>query len=98
MCRGLLSAWIDRTIFGATVAGSDLGSRGPAVHLPAIGTCLLGILAGRAIASPAGERLNARSSRGARSHGQRLVRDWVFPINKNLWSSNMCCSPQGWPA
>ncbi|HET9276461.1 MAG TPA: heparan-alpha-glucosaminide N-acetyltransferase domain-containing protein, partial [Gemmatimonadales bacterium] len=49
-----LSAWIDRTVFGSHLwrASQTWDPEGLLSTLPAIGTCLLGVLAGRRLAGP----------------------------------------------
>ena len=87
-----LSAWIDRSVFGSHLwrESKTWDPEGLLSTLPAIGTCLLGILAGRALAKPTplAERLNALFAWGAIGMVAGLVWNWVFPINKNLWTSS----------
>ena len=63
---------------------------GPLSTIPAVATVLLGVLAGRWIGSakPLPERLNGLFAAGAVAMSAGLVWDWVFPINKNLWTSS----------
>src|SRR5262249_27914434 len=58
--------------------------------IPAVGTVLLGVLAGRWIGSdrPLSERLNGLFAVGALAMAVGLAWNWVFPINKNLWTSS----------
>ncbi len=58
--------------------------------LPAVGTVLLGVLAGRWIGSPRpiAERLNGLFAAGALLMVAGLIGNWWFPINKNLWTSS----------
>ena len=87
-----LSAWIDRSVFGSHLwrESKTWDPEGLLSTLPAIGTCLLGILAGRGLAKPIplSERLNALFAWGAIGMVAGLVWNWVFPINKNLWTSS----------
>ncbi|HEV8600242.1 MAG TPA: heparan-alpha-glucosaminide N-acetyltransferase domain-containing protein [Gemmatimonadales bacterium] len=87
-----LSAWIDRSIFGSHLwrESRTWDPEGLLSTLPAIGTCLLGVLAGRALVrrTPLAERLNALFAWGAAGMVAGLVWNWVFPINKNLWTSS----------
>ena len=87
-----LSAWIDRMVFGSHLwqQSKTWDPEGLLSTLPAIGTCLLGILAGRwlAGAAPLPERLNGLFAAGAIGMVMGLVWNWVFPINKNLWTSS----------
>ena len=58
--------------------------------IPAIGTCLLGNVAGRWIAQkrPLLDRVSALFAVGALGMMAGLMWNWVFPINKNLWTSS----------
>lgn len=87
-----LSAWIDRTVFGSHLwrESKTWDPEGLLSTLPAIGTCLLGVLAGRWLArqEPLAERLNGLFAAGALGMVAGLMWNWVFPINKNLWTSS----------
>lgn len=87
-----LSAWIDRSVFGRHLwqSSKTWDPEGLLSTLPAIGTCLLGILAGRWIAEPIplSERLNGLFAVGAMVMLAGLMWNWVFPINKNLWTGS----------
>ena len=56
----------------------------------AVGTALLGNLAGRWIAQPRpiGERLNGLFAAGALTMMAGAMWNWVFPINKSLWTGS----------
>lgn len=87
-----LSAWIDRTVFGSHLwrQSRTWDPEGLLSTVPAIGTCLLGILTGRWLLGPApfAERLNGLFAAGALGMVAGLMWNWVFPINKNLWTSS----------
>lgn len=87
-----LSAWLDRAVFGKHLwqQSKTWDPEGLLSTLPAIGTCLLGVLAGRRLAGsePLPERLNALFAIGAAGMVAGLVWNWIFPINKNLWTSS----------
>lgn len=87
-----LSAWIDRTVFGSHLwrESKTWDPEGLLSTLPAIGTCLLGVLAGRWLATGAAlaERLNGLFAMGALGIVAGLMWNWGFPINKNLWTSS----------
>jgi predicted acyltransferase len=87
-----LSAWLDRTVFGSHLwqESKTWDPEGILSTLPAIGTCLLGVLAGRWLATAAAlaTRLNGLFAMGALGMVAGLVWNWFFPINKNLWTSS----------
>ena len=58
--------------------------------VPAVGTAMLGILAGRWLAEPRAldERLNGLFAVGAIGMMVGLMWNWAFPINKSLWTSS----------
>ena len=90
----LLSAWLDRTVFGAAHLWSGSKTWDPEgllSTLPAVGTMLLGAFTGRWIAMrerPLTERLAALFAVGALAMMAGAVWGWGFPINKNLWTSS----------
>lgn len=90
----LLSAWLDRTLLGTDHLWSGSKTWDPEgllSTLPAIGTQLLGVLAGRWIAQgarPLSERIAGLFAVGALVAVAGAVWGWVFPINKALWSSS----------
>lgn len=87
-----LTAWVDRTLLGGHL-WSETGTwdpEGVLSTIPAVGTCLLGVLAGRWLARPMplAERLNGLFAAGALGIVLGSVWGWVFPVNKNLWTSS----------
>jgi predicted acyltransferase len=58
--------------------------------IPAIGTAMLGVLAGRWIGSmrPLEDRLNGLFAVGALGMMAGLMWNWSFPINKGIWTSS----------
>jgi predicted acyltransferase len=87
-----LSAWIDRIVFGSHLwrQSETWDPEGLLSTVPAIGTCLLGVLTGRWLSrdAPLAERLNGMFAAGALAMVAGLIWNWVFPINKNLWTSS----------
>jgi predicted acyltransferase len=90
----VLSAWLDRTLL--TEAHLWSGSKrwdpeGLLSTVPAIGTVILGTLAGRwigATSRPLAERLAGLFAVGALIMVAGAMWGWVFPINKGLWTSS----------
>ena len=88
-----LGAWVDRTVFGTNhlwIGSRTWDPEGLLSTIPAIGTCMLGVLAGRWIAAPRPllERITALFGAGAIAMMAGLMWNWSFPINKNLWTSS----------
>jgi predicted acyltransferase len=94
-----LAAWVDRVVLDWSAAG--LGNHiwaatrtwdpeGVLSTLPAIGTTLLGVLAGRWIGTDLAlaERLSGLFAVGAICIMAGLMWHWVFPINKPIWTSS----------
>ncbi|MBA3919049.1 MAG: DUF5009 domain-containing protein [Gemmatimonas sp.] len=90
----LLSAWLDRTVLGVDHLWSGAKTWDPEgllSTLPAIATMICGTFAGRWIAEqqrPLTERLAALFAVGALAMMLGLMWHWVFPINKNIWTSS----------
>ena len=94
-----MSAWVDRLVLdwsrvglGNHLWGSSVtwDPEGVLSTVPAIGTAMLGNLAGRWIGErrPLSERLAGLSSVGALGMMTGLMWHWSFPINKSLWTSS----------
>lgn len=87
-----LAAWLDRTLLGGHlwVNSRTWDPEGPFSTIPAIGTAMLGVFAGRWIGSdrPLEERLNGLFAVGAIGMMVGLMWHWSFPINKSLWTSS----------
>jgi predicted acyltransferase len=87
-----LPAWLDRALLDGHLWSETKtwDPEGVLSTIPAIGTCLLGVLAGRLLgqSAPLAERLNALFALGALGMALGGAWGWVFPINKNLWTSS----------
>lgn len=88
-----LAAWVDRALLDGHLwkSSKTWDPEGPLSTLPAIGTSMLGVLCGRWIAQkerPLLERLMALSAVGAILMVLGQMWNWVFPINKGLWTSS----------
>jgi len=94
-----MAAWVDRLVLDWSRVG--LGNHlwassvtwdpeGVLSTIPAIGTAMLGNLAGRWIGErrPLSERLAGLSSVGALGMMTGLMWHWSLPINKSLWTSS----------
>ena len=89
----VLSAWFDRLVFGTNhlwASAKTWDPEGLLSTLPAVGTMMIGQLAGRWIGAPKPlpERLNGMFAAGALLMMIGLMWHWVFPINKSLWTSS----------
>ena len=89
-----LAAYVDRMILGTNHIWSGSVTYDPEGILstiPAIGTAILGVIAGRWIAMttrPLIERIAGLFAGGALVMMLGAMWNWVFPINKNLWTSS----------
>lgn len=87
-----LAAWTDRLLLGGHLWINSVtwDPEGPLSTIPAIGTAMLGIFAGRWLAErrPIDERLNGLFAVGALGMMAGLMWNWSLPINKSLWTSS----------
>lgn len=87
-----LGAWLDRTVLGSHlwVGSKTWDPEGILSTVPAIGTAMLGVMAGRWLgaARPLPERLAALFAAGAIGMMAGLMWHWSLPINKGLWTSS----------
>ena len=87
-----LAAWLDRTLLGNHLwrVSKTWDPEGILSTLPAVGTAMLGVFAGRWIASPRPliERIASLFAIGSIAMVAGLMWNWWFPINKNLWTSS----------
>jgi len=89
-----LAAYLDRLILGTNhiwIGGVTFDPEGPMSTIPAIGTAMLGVIAGRWLAlkeKPLLERITGLFAVGSLGMVLGLMWNWSFPINKNLWTSS----------
>jgi len=87
-----LAAWLDRFLLDGHlwINSKTWDPEGPLSTIPAIGTAMLGVFAGRWLAAdrPLEERLNGLFAVGATGMMTGLMWHWSFPINKSLWTSS----------
>ena len=88
-----LAAHLDRAILGVNHIWSGsltFDPEGPFSTIPAIGTAMLGVIAGRWISQPKPliERIAGLFAAGCLAMVVGLMWNWSFPINKNLWTSS----------
>jgi predicted acyltransferase len=89
---GSLAAWLDRALLGDHLwrVSKTWDPEGILSTVPAIGTTILGVFAGRWIAAPRPlmERIAALFAVASIAMVAGLMWNWSFPINKNLWTSS----------
>jgi predicted acyltransferase len=91
---GNLAAYLDRTILGTQHLWAQAGTWDPEgllSTLPAVGTVLTGVFAGRWIATARAEprrMVGGMVAAGAVGVAAGLLWDLAFPINKPLWTSS----------
>ncbi len=87
-----LAAYVDRLLLDGHLwkSSKTWDPEGPLSTIPAIGTCILGMIAGQWIKQkmPLESRINGLFAVGSLGLLLGSIWDWVFPINKNLWTSS----------
>lgn len=87
-----LAAWLDRAVFGSHLWRSSRtwDPEGLLSTVPAIGTVVLGVIAGRWITSPRplADRLVAMFAVGSLCMVAGTMWGWSFAINKSIWTSS----------
>jgi predicted acyltransferase len=87
-----IAAWLDRAVFGSHLWRSSRtwDPEGLLSTVPAIGTVILGVFAGRGLRldRPVADRLVLLFGAGSLLMVSGLVWNWVFPINKSLWTGS----------
>lgn len=87
-----LAAWIDRAVFGSHLWRSSRtwDPEGLLSTVPAIGTVILGVIAGRWLTSarPLSDRLVAMFAVGSLCMVAGTMWGWSFPINKSIWTGS----------
>lgn len=87
-----LAAYVDRLLLDGHLwsASKTWDPEGPLSTIPAVVTSLLGILTGRWMSrpNPLPDKLNGLFASGVGLTAAGLAWNWVFPINKNLWTSS----------
>jgi predicted acyltransferase len=91
---GNFAHYVDRIVLGAHnyAHSKDWDPEGIVSTLPAIATALLGLLAGRLLASPRpiGERAGRMFVCGCGLLAAGLIANHWMPINKKLWTDSFC--------
>jgi len=96
---GNLTSWLDRQIFSKNHLYE--GTRDPEgllSTLPALGTTLIGVLAGLFLRSPRSDKQKTTGLAIAGVSGLVLGLLWnlIFPINKKMWTSSYVLFAAGW--
>ena len=89
-----LAAWLDRAILTPKhiwIGGVTFDPEGPFSTIPAIGTAMLGVIAGRWLVRrhlSLLEKMSGLFAAGSIAMMAGLMWNWSFPINKSLWTSS----------
>ncbi|GAC1515555.1 MAG: heparan-alpha-glucosaminide N-acetyltransferase domain-containing protein [Gemmatimonadaceae bacterium] len=88
-----LEAWVDRSLLGTNhiwTGSVTYDPEGILSTIPAVGTAIFGLIAGRWIGGPRPllERIAGLLAAGFLTMLAGLIWNWVFPINKSLWTSS----------
>ncbi len=88
-----LAAWFDRAVLGTNhiwAQSKTWDPEGPLSTIPAVATAMLGVFAGRWLTEkrrPLLERIVGLYGVGCLAMVGGSLWSWLFPINKNLWTS-----------
>lgn len=88
--EGSLASWIDRTLLQGHIYRPMYDPEGILSTIPAIATCISGVLAGRWMQMKREplDKVAGLFSAGALCVVIGYMWNWVFPINKALWTSS----------
>ena len=88
--EGNLAAWMDRTLMPGHIYRPQYDPEGFFSTMPAISTCLAGVFTGRWLNSKREpiDKAAGMFGGGALCIIIGYIWDWVFPINKALWTSS----------
>ncbi len=88
--QGSLASWLDRTLLPGHIYKPEYDPEGLFSTIPAIATALFGVLAGQWLMQKrqALDKIAGLFVAGALCVIVGYVWDWVFPINKALWTSS----------
>lgn len=88
--EGSLASWVDRTLLAGHIYKPEYDPEGLLSTIPAISTALIGVLAGQWLMQKreAFDKAAGLFVAGALCVIVGYVWDWVFPINKALWTSS----------
>lgn len=88
--EGSLASWVDRTLLPGHIYKPEYDPEGLLSTIPAIATALFGVLAGQWLMQKreALDKIAGLFVVGALCVIVGYVWDWVFPINKALWTSS----------
>ena len=92
-----IAAWLDRKLFMGHLYNGTRDPEGIISTIPAIGTTLIGVLAGQWLRASRSPRTKAAYLLGASVVGLIAGQVWNlwFPINKNLWTSSFALFSAG---
>jgi predicted acyltransferase len=88
--------FLDVTVFGTHNYKPDYDPEGLLSTLPAIVTSILGIITGRLLLSDRQDKLKAIFMLGFALLVAGTLWDFIFPINKALWTSSFVLVTAGW--
>ena len=87
---------VDKAIFGTHTWQEDYDPEGLASTLPAIATCIIGVLVGRFLVSNQTNKWTTLLAIGGALLGIGHLWNVEFPINKALWTSSFVLATAGW--
>ena len=87
---------VDKAIFGTHTWQEDYDPEGLASTLPAVATCIIGVLIGRFLVSEQSNKWTTLLAIGGGMLGLGHLWHVEFPINKALWTSSFVLATAGW--
>ena len=88
--------YLDKLLLGSHTWQEDYDPEGLLSTLPAVATCLIGVVTGRYLLSDAGAKVTRLLLTGSALVVAGQVWGLVFPINKALWTSSFVLVTAGW--
>lgn len=88
--------YVDKWILGVHTWKPDYDPEGLVSTLPAVATCLIGVVVGRSLLSPALRHSRTLLGAGAGAVVMGTLWSYAFPINKALWTSSFVLVTAGW--
>lgn len=91
-----LANWLDVTVFGSHNYKADYDPEGLLSTIPSIASALMGVFTGLILTSKHAKKATILMGVGGSMLIVGHLWDWIFPINKALWTSSFVLVTAGW--